>query len=231
MSTDPRLIRTMLQLHWQPSLSLGSPSSGGSGTQSLFNTLLEQLLHASPAADRTGAPNAVTQPMPSTLQTLGSWPGRTGALEDSFNVVEAQLLAPAAGYESVINEAAAKFDVDPSLIKAVIHTESSFRSDAVSSAGAKGLMQLMDATSQGLGVTNPFDPVQNIEGGTRFLAYLLRKYDGNELTALAAYNAGPGKIDRLGIKTDEDVMNGFHRLPKETQAYISKVTDARMMYS
>ncbi|WP_052476398.1 lytic transglycosylase domain-containing protein [Cohnella kolymensis] len=129
-------------------------------------------------------------------------------------------------YDSLISAAALKYGVDAALIKGVIDQESSFKSDAVSKSGAKGLMQLMDGTARGLGVADSFDPVQNIDGGTRFLSYLLRKYDNNVSVALAAYNAGPGRVDRLGIAADDDIAAKFNTLPRETQDYIGKVLQA-----
>lgn len=134
-------------------------------------------------------------------------------------------------YDGLIQQAAAQYGVDPALIKGVIQSESSFRPDAVSAAGAKGLMQLMDGTAQGMGVTDPFDPAQNISGGTRYLSYLLRKYDGNEAVALAAYNAGPGTVDKLGITNDKDLVSRLSELPSETQAYVRKVLNARAAWT
>jgi len=133
-----------------------------------------------------------------------------------------------AQYGSLIEAASQKYGVDVSLVEAVIQTESNFNADAVSSAGAKGLMQLMDGTARGLGVTNSYDPQQNIEGGTRYLAMLLKKYNGNEQVALAAYNAGPGRIDRLGIDTDAELQQKLSILPQETQRYIGKVLAAKV---
>lgn len=127
-------------------------------------------------------------------------------------------------FDGWIEGASKQYGVDSALVKAVIETESGFRPDAVSHAGAKGLMQLMDGTARELGVTNPFDPKQNIFGGTKYLAALLRKYNGNEKVALAAYNAGPGRIDRLGIANEIDLMEKYHQLPAETQQYVRKVT-------
>lgn len=126
-------------------------------------------------------------------------------------------------YDDIIRAASQRFGVREELIRAVIFTESSFRPDAVSPAGAKGLMQLMDRTAASLGVTDPFDPVQNIMGGTRYLAQMLQRFNGSEKLALAAYNAGPGRLKQLGIHTEEDLMKYYHRLPLETQRYIPKV--------
>jgi len=118
-------------------------------------------------------------------------------------------------FSQLIAQAAEKYGVDADLIEAVIQAESNFDADAVSSAGAQGLMQLMPATARGLGVTDAFDPAQNINGGVKLLSQLLNQYDGNVKLALAAYNAGPGAVAK------------YDGIPpyKETQKYVSKVLD------
>jgi soluble lytic murein transglycosylase-like protein len=107
-------------------------------------------------------------------------------------------LPPEFIYEEFIQEAADRFGVDAALIRAVIRTESAFDAYAVSPVGAQGLMQLMPALSEELGVMDPFDPRENIMAGTRYLADLLAYHSNNIPLALASYNAGPGTVQRYG---------------------------------
>ncbi|BEH08641.1 lytic transglycosylase domain-containing protein [Geobacter sulfurreducens subsp. ethanolicus] len=116
--------------------------------------------------------------------------------------------------EDVIQRASRRYGVEVGLIKAVIKAESNFNPNAVSHAGARGLMQLMPATARGLGVTDSFDPEQNVMAGTRFLKDLLKRYGGDIDKTLAAYNWGPGNVDRKP-----------HLLPRETRDYLVKVKE------
>jgi soluble lytic murein transglycosylase-like protein len=101
-------------------------------------------------------------------------------------------------YDDIIKEAAEEYDMDPNLIHAVMQAESAFHPYAVSRSGAEGLMQLMPALSDEMGVSDAFDPRENIRGGVRYLKRLLNHHNGNLDLALASYNAGPGNVQRYG---------------------------------
>ncbi|WP_282756039.1 lytic transglycosylase domain-containing protein [Desulfuromonas thiophila] len=109
--------------------------------------------------------------------------------------------------------AAARYDLNPALVKAVIQAESGFNVRAQSHAGAQGLMQLMPGTARDLGVSDPFEAEQNVMGGARYLRQLLDRFEGNLDRALAAYNWGMGNVERKGLA----------RMPQETRTYLARV--------
>ena len=116
-------------------------------------------------------------------------------------------------YEDIIQQASETYGVDMNIIKSVILAESSAKENAVSTANAKGLMQIIDSTAKYLGINNVWDPKENIMGGAKYLSELLRKYNGNLKFALAGYNAGPGNVDKY---------NGIPPFT-ETQTYVKRV--------
>ena len=119
----------------------------------------------------------------------------------------------ASRFDGYIQRAARRYQVDPLLIKAVIETESNFNPRAISAKGARGLMQLMPKTAGEVRVYDPFDPRQNIYGGTRYLRKMLNIFKGDVALSLAAYNAGPNKVTATGT---------IPKIP-ETQRYVRKV--------
>lgn len=117
--------------------------------------------------------------------------------------------------DGYITDSATRHGVDPLLIYSIMHQESSFKQRAISYKGARGLMQLMPGTAARFGVTNIFDPKQNIEGGTRYMRFLLNRFDGDLSLALAGYNAGEGAVDKYGWRVPPYA---------ETQEYVRRIS-------
>ena len=121
--------------------------------------------------------------------------------------------AGATPYAAEISAAAARHGVDPNLLTGLIRAESNFDPGATSPAGAQGLTQLMPGTAASLGVTNPLDPVQSIDGGARYLRQQLDRFGNDATKALAAYNAGPGAVERFGgVPPYEETQNYVRRV-------------------
>lgn len=152
-------------------------------------------------------------------QTLGPDLGGAAdpALRDmSSDIADAQTTSPSlavpAAYVAKVQELSARFNLSPALIEALVWQESRWRPNAVSPVGARGLAQLMPATARELGV-DPANPYSNLEGGARYLRAQLDRFDGNVEKALAAYNAGPGRVAAAG---------GIPRI-RETQQYVAAI--------
>jgi soluble lytic murein transglycosylase-like protein len=234
MGVDTRYISEWLRSQWAfDAIKLISGRSGPEAAtdatgETDFSSLLSMLSAASDSASVPAEFNGLSAS--DALALLGEKFTSLGSITASEDLSAGGGM-PTEEIDRIVAAAGSKFGVDPALVKAVIHAESNFRTDAVSPAGAKGLMQLMDSTARTVGVDNSLDAEQNIHGGTRFLRNLLHKYGGNVGVALAAYNAGPGRVDRLGIRTDMDLAERMELLPEETQRYVSKVLGYHQQYT
>jgi soluble lytic murein transglycosylase-like protein len=191
------------------------------GTGELAAAQRVQQLQALIAAAGQAASGAIAGSGAGSAQAQA--PGTTfaSALQQASSAsVGAQPTAAPAGagtegsqYDALIEQAAARNGVDPAILHGLIQQESAFNPNSTSSAGAAGLTQLMPGTASSLGVANPLNPAESIEGGARYLSQMMGKFSGNTTDALAAYNAGPGAVQKYG------------GVPPyaETQSYVSKV--------
>jgi hypothetical protein len=206
---------------WEKSLGLNPSQPAGNGSPNssvdgfflafLFQ-IIERIMAEAPFETGRGA---ITPPFPLEEVPVPIPETEQPGLEKCERQGESKPKTKGQDFDYPISEAASKFDLDPALIRAVIQVESNRNPAAVSPAGAQGLMQLMPKTATEMGVANPFDPAQNIEGGARYLRQLLNRYQGNRRLALAAYNWGMGNLEKRP-----------EALPKETQHYIFKVEKA-----
>ncbi len=213
--------------HQGPSTFQRGPSmpSGESSFASVFANRLNT--DTSAASDMTGPLStafvkwlalAANPPADGTPATTMDWmTGTTPAAPSPVPQTTTAQVKPAAKatqtpITGLIQQAASRYRLDPSLISSVIAQESSFDPQAVSPAGAQGLMQLMPDTARDLNVTNAFDPAQNIDGGSRYLAGLIKRYHGDVKLALAAYNWGMGNLEHRPDK-----------MPEETRHYVASI--------
>ena len=183
----------------------GYANPGGTDeTSRLFENFLNDLVEILNAADANNNPTASENTSGMASRDIAE-----NAAENAGNIED---INAGDNINSMIDDISEKYGMDTSLIKAVVKQESGYNVNAESSAGAQGLMQLMPGTAKGLGVNNSFDPVQNINGGVKYLNGLLNEF-GYVKKALAADNAGPGYVER----------NGLDNLPLETKNYINSV--------
>lgn len=180
-------------------------SSGGSVDMSLVQRLFDQNGINIELCRNTVSPSAAVN---NTAAYSGSPAINSGSVK-----LEASGLSCSADLDAIFNEAASKYGVDAKFLKAIAKCESDFSTECTSRSGAMGIMQLMPQTAASLGVTNAYDPYQNIMGGARYISEKLTQYNGDKSLALAAYNAGSGNVAKYG---------GIPPF-KETQNYVAKV--------
>lgn len=185
--------------------SVSRKSSLGIG-EMMYRQMTGEAMPRSVVAADASRSIGITQHLPSAKI-------RTAAVQQQNFIPSRNMKDAVSKYDDIIAEAAERHGVDSSLIKAVIASESAGNPKAVSSANAKGLMQLIDSTATMVGVKNVWDPKQNINGGTKYLKQLLDKFDGNVKMAVASYNAGPARVEK---------HKGVPPIA-ETQKYVKKV--------
>jgi len=200
---------TSLAAYAPPTTVLAAPATTALTTAQPASALTYPASALPALASTAGDPCAAVYPAATTLSATD--PGATAVPVAS--AAPAGASSGESAYLPLIQQAAARYGIDPALLYGVVRQESAFDPNAVSSAGAEGLAQIMPSNFASLGITNPFDPAQSVDGGARMLAENLQTFGGNTTNALAAYNAGVGAVERSG------------GVPPyaETQNYVSQV--------
>ncbi len=168
--------------------------------------------------------NVAPSSQDSTKYKLIEVKGRVTATKSCHGMTKNKLAKRAATYQTLIDQYSKEYSVDAKLVKAVVRNESCFDRTAVSTAGAEGLMQLMPATAKSLDVYDSFQAAENLRGGTRYLSELIARYHNNLSLALAAYNAGPGAVDKYdGIPPYPETQTYVKRVMKSYREYIKEL--------
>lgn len=200
------------------SLSGCSCSSESYSSSSAFNIMLKSLLSAISEKNKLAKTDAEKLSLDDIFSTYNNLVlGNTNT--NNYISADVSNLTVDERIENAVQLYSNKYDVDPNLVKAIIKAESNFDPNVVSSAEAKGLMQLMPENCEDLGVSDPFNIEQNIDGGVRHIKEYLDRYNGDVEMALMAYNGGPTRMMNRGVKSIDDI----YKMPKETQNYVPKV--------
>jgi soluble lytic murein transglycosylase-like protein len=209
-----QVLKTMMELQALQGFSSASSQPGTGSSPSMFQQILDETLSSQMNDQQYQAKLGSVSQMIPLLNTSNYLMSKSAVSYLSNTAPVTSTEVPDSSIEQIISSAAEKYNLPKKLITAVISQESNFNPDAVSHAGAAGLMQLMPSTARGLGVTDVFDPKQNVFAGAKYLRQMMDKYNGNLELALAAYNAGPGNVDKY---------NGIPPF-KETMQYVQKVS-------
>ncbi len=196
VNSSEMVLQQMLQMQL-----MGQIMKSSFGDSSSFQIVLDSLLKAMENKDISGSNNMLS--LDSIENSGNKYYGAGQRLEDAkreINSIKSEVRTGNITIDSAVEKASRKYGIDKDLLMSVIKQESDFNPNCVSNAGAQGLMQLMPGTASELGVTNPFDIEQNIDGGAKYLKKMLDMHGNVKELALAAYNAGPGTLQWRGVK-------------------------------
>ena len=195
-------------------------TSDSSSTSSAFNIMFTSLLNAISQKNKTVKNESEKVSLEGIFNTYNNSILNAGNISNkNYVAADVSNLTVDERIENAVQVYSNKYGVDSNLVKAIIKTESNFDPNVVSSAGAKGLMQLMPENCRDLGVEDPFNIEQNIEGGVKHIKEYIDRYDGDIEMALMAYNGGPTRMMNRGVTSIDDI----YKMPKETQNYVPKV--------
>lgn len=209
------VLQQMLQMQL-----MGQILKSSFGDSSNFQIVLDSLLKAMENKENGDLNNILS--LDGETNSNNKYYGAGQRLEEAkreINNIKTEVKTGNTTIDSAVEKASRKYGIDKSLLMAVIKQESDFNPNCVSNAGAKGLMQLMPDTAREVGVKNPFDIQQNIDGGARYLKRMLDMHGNVKELALAAYNAGPGTLQWRGVKDVSDIS----KLPSETKHYVKNI--------